>query len=366
MRASDLFDEYIDGRMNPADRERFERQVAGDTVLAGALEEHLQLLSSLGKQNNRAQIKKELKAIHEREFGVNNRVIALNREENFARKHGKTIAVAASTAFIAVLATVAVLSTGGYLLKKQSNQITDLNRVVMELKASSDAIVEGITRGSQKKVVYAPANLEGSAFALNNDGYILTSYHVINGADSIFITNSQTERASASLVMSNPSLDMALLKLNNLEISNGWEVPFSITDKNADLGERVFTLGYPRKDVVYGEGSLSSLSGYSNDTSMYQVSIPVNPGNSGGPVLDDQGNVVGVIRGKISGAEGTGFAIKASQILEAIRNNSQDSTMAAFGVKNNKKISLKSLKRSEQIRKINPYVFNVLVYKPEE
>jgi serine protease Do len=364
MRASDLFDDYIDGRMNAADRSRFESQVAQDEVLAAALDEHLQLLSALGKHSKRTDLKKQLLNIHEKEFGVNNRVIAMQREENFASRHGKTIAVAASTALIAVLSTVAILSTGGYLLKQQSNQITDLNRVVRELKASSDAIVEGITRGNQKKVVYAPANLEGSAFALNNQGYVLTSFHMVNGADSIFIQNSQTSRALATLFFSDPSLDLAVLKIQDDSISKGWDVPFTLKARSADLGDKVFTLGYPRRDVVYGEGALSSLSGYSNDTSMYQISIPVNPGNSGGPLLDEQGNVIGVIRGKISGAEATGFAIKANLITSAIRSSADSSSASILG-QNPKKNSLKLLKRSEQIKRINPYVFNVLVYKEE-
>ena len=362
MRASDLFDDYIDGKMSAADRARFESQLAADSVLAGAFDEHLQLLTALNGHSKRSALKKELQSIHDSEFGVNTRVIALNREENFASRHGKTIAVAASTAFIAVFATVAVLSTGGYLLKKQSNQITDLNRVVLELKASSDAIVEGITRGSQKKIVYAPANYEGSAFALNNQGYILTSYHMVHKADSIFIQNSHQERTLTKMVYSDPSIDLAVLRLVNDSLASKWEVPFGLKEKPGDLGDRVFTLGYPRKDVVYGEGSLSSLSGYSNDTSMYQISIPVNPGNSGGPLLDENGNVIGVIRGKISGAEATGFAIKAGQIRQALDRAAGDSLLPRFpGI--SKKTNLKSLKRSEQIKRINPYVYNVLVYK---
>lgn len=363
MRASDLFDNYIDGTMSATERSRFEAQLAADEVLAAALEEHLQLLGALEKHSGRAALKKELKAIHDSEFGINSRVIALQKEENFASRHGKTIAVAASTAFIAVFATVAVLSTGGYLLKKQSNQITDLNRVVMELKASSDAIVEGITRGSQKKAVYAPANYEGSAFALNNKGYILTSYHMVHRADSIFIQNERTDRTLTRLVYADPAIDLAVLKLTDESLHKGWEVPFGLRTKSADLGERVFTLGYPRKEVVYGEGSLSSLSGYSNDTSMYQISIPVNPGNSGGPLLDDQGNVIGVIRGKISTAEATGFAIKSEQIRRALERASADTTLADLQFDAPKKSTLKSLKRSEQIKRINPYVYNVLVYK---
>jgi serine protease Do len=360
MRTSELFDNYIEGNLGPAERAEFEARLIADKAFHKAFREHKQLLSTLSDANGRAQLKDKLEKIHAEAFG-NSKVIHLNRNETFARKHGKTIAVAASTALIAVLSTVAILSTGGYLLKQQSNQITDLNRVVMELKASSDAIVEGITKGS-KKVVYAPANLEGSAFALNNNGYVLTSYHMVNGADSIFIENGATERTLTRLVFTDPRLDLAVLKVEDPEQMKSWQVPFSLKEKPTDVGEKVFTLGYPRKDMVYGEGSLSSLSGYSNDTSMYQISIPVNPGNSGGPLLDENGSVIGVIRGKISGAEATGFAIKSEEILRSIAENAPDSSRTEI-LQNTRKNPLKGLKRSEQIKRINPYVFNVLVYK---
>jgi S1-C subfamily serine protease len=93
---------------------------------------------------------------------------------------------------------------------------------------------------------------------------------------------------------------------------------------------------------------------------MYQVSIPVNPGNSGGPLLDDHGNVIGLIRGKITTAEGTGFAVKSREILKAISILGADSIQVT-----SKKSPLKSMKRTEQIKKIDPYVFNVLVYKKD-
>jgi len=236
--------------------------------------------------------------------------------------------------------------------------------VVMELKASSDGIVEGIAKGS-KKSLYAPANLEGSAFAINNNGYIVTSFHMVNGADSIFIQNSTTERTLTKLIASDSKLDLAVLQVQNQDVCKAWQIPFSLKDKPADMGEKVFTLGYPRKEIVYNEGSLSALSGYSNDTNMYQISIPVNPGNSGGPLLDDNANIIGVIRGKITGAEATGFAIKANEIIRSIQDmNALDAT-STISLNNTKKQNLKNLKRSEQIKKINPYVFNVLVYKKD-
>ena len=95
---------------------------------------------------------------------------------------------------------------------------------------------------------------------------------------------------------------------------------------------------------------------------MYQISIPVNPGNSGGPILDEQGNVVGLIRGKQSTAEATGFAIKTNFIKQTI-DHLQDDSLKKELTLSSKRSSLKGMKRSEQIKKMQPFVFNVMVYK---
>jgi serine protease Do len=361
MKVTELFDDYLQGSMDETGKLEFERRLESDPAFAQALRDHRALVKTMRARADRDKLKAKLKEVHAKEFGERGEVIPLLKQGNFAVRHGRTIAIAASTAFIVVLGALAILSTGGYLLKQQSNQITDLNRVVRELKASSDAIMEGIVKSS-KKVVYAPANLEGSAFAISSKGYVITSLHMVKGADSIFIQNKFTERTHAKIVFSDPSLDLAILKADNSE-STTWQLPFSMKDKAADIGDRVFTLGYPRREMVYGEGAVSAASGYMNDTSMYQVSIPVNPGNSGGPLVDEGGNVIGVIRSKISGAEATGFAIKANAILSSIQSLEDDSLRKDILESGHKKQSLRGLKRSEQIKRIHPYVFNVLVYK---
>ena len=362
MRVTDIFDDYLNGKLSAQSSDEFKKRLNDEPAFARAFDEHRRLLNDLQDNARRQELRRQLQAIHAKEIG-NGRVIPI-KEENFAQKHARTIAVAASTALIAVLSTVAVLSAGGYLLKKQNSQITDLRREVMELKASSDGIIDGI-RKTNKKSVYAPANFEGSAFALNNKGYIVTSFHMVNGADSIFVQNAQTERSLTKLIFCDPKLDIAVLRLENDAIYKTWQVPFTFKEKPADIGEKVFTLGYPRNDVVYGEGALSSLSGYSNDTSMYQVSIPVNPGNSGGPLLDENGNIIGVIRGKISSAEGTSFAIKSEQILRSIQATAAEDEKSDLLSNTTRKSGLRSLRRDDQVRKINPYVFNVLIYKGE-
>jgi len=360
----DLFDNYIDGKLGPDEITEFEIKLKTDLLFANAFIEHVNLINTLNQAQFRSNLKRTLNQIHLKEIGPTLNIISINREQSFFKKYTKTLAIAASSALIAVMITVSLLMGLGYLSKKQSNQITDLNRVGLERKSKTLINIKD-SKSNAKEASYRAANIEGSAFALNNKGYIVTSFHMVNGADSIFIENDQIDRACTKVIFTDANLDLAILKIVNSDLVAKWRVPFSIKEKNADVGEKVFTLGYPRNEIVYGDGSLSSLSGYSNDKSMYQISIPVNPGNSGSPLLDENANVIGVIRGKISGEEGTGFAIKSNEILKAISELENDSLKQELMSQNKRNQNIKNLKRSEQIKLINPYVFNVLVYKKD-
>ena len=364
MRTVDLFDNYINGKLGPDEITEFEIKLKTDLLLANAFIEHVNLINTLNQAQFRSNLKRTLNQIHLKEIGPTLNIISINREQSFFKKYTKTLAIAASSALIAVMITVSLLMGLGYLSKKQSNQITDLNRVGLERKSKTLINIKD-SKSNAKEATYRAANIEGSAFALNNKGYIVTSFHMVNGADSIFIENDQIDRACTKVIFTDANLDLAILKIVNSDLVAKWRVPFSIKEKNADVGEKVFTLGYPRNEIVYGDGSLSSLSGYSNDKRMYQISIPVNPGNSGGPLLDENANVIGVIRGKISGEEGTGFAIKSNEILKAISELENDSLKQELMSQNKRNQNIKNLKRSEQIKLINPYVFNVLVYKKD-
>src|SRR6218665_642582 len=124
MKPIDLFDDYLNGELGSEDLAAFKQRLATDETFAQAFKEHKSLVHALKKHSNRETLKKQLKAIHKSEFG-SARVIPINQEST-ARRFGKTAIIAASTALVAVLGTVAVLSMGGYLLKQQSSQITEL------------------------------------------------------------------------------------------------------------------------------------------------------------------------------------------------------------------------------------------------
>ncbi|MFO0320986.1 MAG: S1C family serine protease [Bacteroidota bacterium] len=361
MRTTDLFDNYLFGQISEDEKIKFEIRLKNDSEFASAYEKHKTLVEKLRQHEERLNIKRIFTAIHQKEFGKDAQIFSIN--QGFVKKHGRTFAVAASVAIIAVISTITILSAGGFLLKKQSNDITNLKREVTELKYSRDAIIEGINDLSNNRLKkYVPANIEGTGFALNNKGYFITSLHMVQGSDSVFVTNSIFERMSAKLVASDDKYDLAIFKLENSEALSTIPYPFSFNQHLSEIGDKVYTIGYPRKDIVYGEGALSSLSGFNNDTTMFQISIPVNPGNSGGPLMDESGYVIGLIRGKLIDAEGTGFAVKSDlikQVIDSLKNDSLRTNLILSA----KKSTLKGLKRSEQIKKIQPFVFNIMVYK---
>ncbi len=357
MRPTELFDLYLNNQLSTENKKLFEERMLNDNAFKQAFEQHKEFIEVLNAAENQKNLKFKLKTIHQTAFGNDAKIISLTSKPSFFKHYGKTITVAACTTLIVMLISFSWINQQ----KATNGELTELRRDVEVLKQTNGVIVDEIVK-TNTKLNYAPANYEGSAFALNNNGYIITSYHMIKDADSVLIENKQLSRVLANVVYTDSKLDLAVLRISDIVKVKDWQVPFTLSNKKIEVGEKVFTLGYPRKDMVYGEGSLSSLSGYTNDTTMYQISIPINPGNSGGPLLDDQANIIGIIRGKNKVAEGTGFAVKAEQVICSINEYAKNNNLSDLQIAVNKKSLLKNLKRTEQIKKANPYVFNVLVY----
>ena len=172
-----------------------------------------------------------------------------------------------------------------------------------------------ISSGSQKS--------SGTGFAISSNGYIVTNYHVIQNAKSIEvkgINGNFTRKLSAKVVVSDERNDLAIIKIEDSRFTSLGTIPYTFRKGIADVGENVFVLGYPLtttmgEEVKLTNGIISSKTGFKGDISLYQISAPVQPGNSGGPLFDKNGNLLGVINAKHSYAENAGYAIKASYLL---------------------------------------------------
>ena len=109
--------------------------------------------------------------------------------------------------------------------------------------------------------------------------------------------------------------DLALLKLKNqnVQFSN---IPYTFAKNIAEQGAKAFVLGYPMassmgEEIKLTDGLVSARSGYKGSISQYQFSAPIQPGNSGSPLFNEDGDVIGVINAKLKEAEAAGYAIKS-------------------------------------------------------
>lgn len=362
MRNIDLFDDYINNELSQDERVNFEIRLNTDADFKRDFESHLDFVNQLRENQSKNRLKTLLNKIHFEEFGTDN-IVPLRSKQSILQKFGRTLSFAASVAIIAVLATLTVLSAGGYLFKQQK-QFQELSATVSEIKASQDGMLDFLmtNAATPKSKNYPLANLSGTGFALNQKGYILTSLHNVKGADSVFVENANQDRCGAHIVFTNNALDLAILKLDADTFLPKKELPYSFNSSEASLGDKVYTLGYTNIDIVYGEGSIASRSGFNGDTCMYQISTPINPGNSGGPLLDENGNIIGMVRGKKSGEDAAGFAMKTQNLQDILKNIDNETLKKELQI-NTRKNNLRGLKRNEQIRKIEDFVFNIKVYK---
>jgi S1-C subfamily serine protease len=142
----------------------------------------------------------------------------------------------------------------------------------------------------------------GTGFFITDNGYLLTCFHVVTNATSIQVG---TKRGlfNAQLVQSDPDKDVALLKVTGTFSS----LPL-ISTNGVNLGEAVFTIGFPNLDAQGWQpkltrGEISSLSGFQDDANQYQISVPTQPGNSGGALIDEHGNVVGLVAATLTASD---------------------------------------------------------------
>jgi S1-C subfamily serine protease len=149
----------------------------------------------------------------------------------------------------------------------------------------------------------------GSAFEVSDDGHLLTNHHVIASCKSVHIKRGQLDDV-AQVVASDTIADLALLfdpsrmadRISYRKLFNGASMPYArfADDKQHLLfGESVIVAGFPLPDYIGGinvtTGTISAMSGPNNDQGLFQITAPVQGGNSGGPVLDNRGTVVGVV-----------------------------------------------------------------------
>ncbi|MEC3878276.1 S1C family serine protease [Parapedobacter sp. 10938] len=355
-------DRYLNGEMDDVERNAFEQYCRDNATAAEQLATHRLFLQQLKDHANRLAFKHTLSEAAARYHAGDTELT--ERPEPLVvtlwNKFKVNSLVAASVAIVAVFST---LWLSGYYktMEKTTTNYSALRRDMNNVKKNvnaQNAVIRNINNGQRDD--RSASNFGGTGFMISANGYVVTNYHVVRGADSVHLQSTKGESFKAKVIYIDPTHDLAMLHINDSTFAPLKSAPYTFKEAPSELGEDVYTIGYPRDEVVYGQGYLSSRTGYAGDTTAYQISIPVNPGNSGGPVLDSKGNVIGIISGKQTGTDGASFAIKTEALLKSIAAVPTDSLESELVI--NKKNVLGGLKRTEQVKKIQDYVYLVKVY----
>jgi serine protease Do len=356
----ETIERYLNGEMTKDERARFELLRSENADINSRVAEHRQFTGLIKQYGERLELERRLNAIHD-EIDVNSLKEELMIHPSWIvqlwRNHHSKISVAASIAIFAVLCT---LFFTGYLNNRELNYVK-LKGEVDKINRKTDIIGKKITSINSGSKIENPGKFRGTGFALTSNGYIVTDYHVINNADSVYVQSADGTSYRTKVVYTDPQSDIAVLEINDPTFKTLGAIPYTFKKAEGEIGENVFTIGYPTNAMVLGPGYLTASTGYSGDTTSYQVSIPVNPGNSGGPLLDSRGNVIGIINSKESHLEGAHFAKKSNYLLTAIQNIPADSLKGKALVMNTKN-TLAGLPLKTQYKKLQNYIFFVRVY----
>ena len=209
----------------------------------------------------------------------------------------------------------------------------------------------------------------GSGFIINEDGDILTNYHVVQGASEVNVTFNNGKEYKAKIVNYDANADLAMIRLQEKV-----DVPGVATLGDSDLlqaGQEVIAIGNPLGKEFVGtvtKGIISAssreLQNQDGSTSVYiQTDAAINPGNSGGPLINANGEVIGINSAKISetGVEGIGFSIPINTVKEKIGALSKQALTLGISIRDLDKDTAKANNLVEGI-----YVANVVDYSPAE
>jgi serine protease Do len=352
---------YLKGDMSAKEKGFFEEIRKNNPAVDQLVVEHTFLLNELEKQANLKAFKHTLYEVENKlmEEGIISKTRLTGKAKVIFlwKKYKRNIAVAASIAGLVSIVTTATISTYnnkvdktniGYLMAKIDNTAKKVAQLDKTIKANNNTVI-------QKN---PSPDYRATGFLIDGKGYIVTNAHVVNRLKTIYVENNKGEIFSAQSIYTDNNTDLAILKINDTAYKTIYNLPYSINKSNSNLGEQIFTLGFPRNEIVYGEGYVSAKSGNEGDSTAYQVSVSVNPGNSGGPVLNKNGQIIGIITSKNLTADGVVFAAKSKNIYNLLEAVKKAGDTANIKLPSN--TGLKGLDREQQVKKMEEFVFMVV------
>lgn len=360
----DATERYLNGEMNAEEKAMFEQLRQTNQEVDQMVVEHSFFLQQFGRYGGVREMKHSLHEVHNQllqDGEIKEEVLSTSAKVvNMWKRYKRTMTIAAS------IAGLTALSISGVTLlvapKSNDKQVQELVNSVKDIKGQlkvQDNKINHIANATKIPTGTAVTGF-GSAFLVDGKGYLVTNAHVVRNAKGLVVLNNKGAEFKAIIVKIDEAKDIAILKVVDKDYKSAGSVPYGIRKSSTDIAEPIFTLGYPRNEIVYGEGYLSAKTGFNGDTLSCQIAVAANPGNSGGPVFNKNGEVIGILSTKETKADGVVFAIQSKYIIETVNQLKKDDS--TIELKLPSKSLVKGMGASEQVKKIQDYVYMVKVY----
>jgi S1-C subfamily serine protease len=356
----EAIENYLTGKMSREERNYFENLRKTTPEVDQMVVEHSMFLQQMDTYAAHRNLKHNLHDTHLKlmetgEITENPSQTTKAKVIQLWRKYKRVTAIAASVGgVIALVISVIVVAVSPV---PNNRTIQELNRKVNNLEAKTDAINKEVK--NSKIPGRITQTTDGSGFLIDTKGYLVTNAHVVRGLSNAVVVNNKGQEFNARIISVDDSKDLALLKISDEEFKMPATIPYSFKKTSGDLGEQVYTLGYPRNEIVYNEGYLSARSGF--DTLTYQMSLSANPGNSGGPVINKNGEIIGVLSARQTQAIGVVFAVKNKALYRFI-DEIKHSDTALEKIRLSTASNLKGKDRIQQIKQLEDYVYQVKAF----
>lgn len=357
----DTAERYLKGELSAEEKASFEQLRQKNSDVDQMVVEHSMFLHQITVYSENRDYKHQLHQIHDQlvEAGELNEgdITTRGKVVQIWNKYRKVTAIAATIAGVTALFISGLVTY--FTPVPNKNEIVKLNRKIDQVMHNVRVQGNQLNNVLQTKVPVneIPTN-GGTSFLVDGKGYLVTNAHVVAGSSTILVQNNKGQEFKATIVLLDNDKDLAILKIKDEDYKPITALPYSIRKGSVDLGEQVFTLGYPRDEIVYNEGYMSAKTGFHGDTISYQIAVSANPGNSGGPVFNKNGEVIGILSTTQAKAEGVVFAIKSKNVYHALDSLKKTDT-AYQKIKITFVSNIKGMDRVQQVKQIEDCVFMV-------
>ena len=350
---------YLQNALNEQEMGELEKALQDDSLFQAHWNRTVEVLSVFQSGNERNNIKNIIQSV------ANNPAEWETELEDSAPPRvipfGKYLRITSAAASLILASSFfTYMLTNKNSAKVDQKQLVNLRRDIDHIKISQNKIIDSLNKQKAgeavKEQIEEGALFGGTGFAISNDGYVATNYHVVKDANAIYIQTAKGDM-KAFIVAREPNADIAILKIEdkNFRFAKA-SLPYNISKSVSGLGQQVFSIGYPTDNVVYNEGYISCENGFGGDTNSYQLEMTANPGQSGSPVFDKSGNVIAVVTGKQSNTAGTTYAVHTGALVDLVQSlpKSQRINLPAYN-------KASQMDRTEQVKKMKDFVFAVKV-----